>query len=123
MLPDRRERRERRPKHERRGWMFDSKTQCHCGAERFTEIDDTYGIDIRPTENVRARSLRITHKPFFRRRSRIAAVPAVIGQQHIQPDRAKRTSQGHSITAMTGVPTEDDDGRPRRGARPRDEPR
>ena len=102
--------------------MLDSEAQRHCSAERFTEIDNPPDIDIGSAEHIRPRSTRIVGKPRFGGSSGVAAIAAVIGQQHIEPVRAKRSSQWRAITTMASVTAEHKHSGTGRRARSRDKP-
>jgi len=84
--------------------MLDGQTQRNRGAERFAEIDDTRRIDVPSGEHVRARRLRVGCEAFLIWRSWVAAVPTVVGQQHMKTIALKRGGGGLSVQPRANMP-------------------
>src|SRR5687767_14790824 len=102
--------------------MLDGETHGDGRTKRFAEIHDPRRIDILPAEQIRARRSRVGGETFLGWCAGIAAVAAVVREQHVHAMALKRSRERGSIAAVAGVAAEDDDGRTRRRSGSGDEP-
>src|SRR5512138_2524669 len=103
MLCDERHRCEWRPQDERRRRLFDGEPYRHATAERFAEVDQSRWIDVSTADRVRASRPCVVGQPVLGRRTRIATVAAVVGQQHVESMTSERGGKRRSIAAMATV--------------------
>src|SRR5262245_66218180 len=103
------ERREGRSQDQRTRRMFDGKSDRNRGAERLAEVHEPPYVDVLARFHVLAGGSCIAREPFFGRRARVAAVAAVVEQEHGKAVASQARRQVGTKRTVTGIAVEDDD--------------
>src|SRR5262245_25924964 len=102
--------------------MFDGKVDGHCRSQRLAEIHQPRRIDVRAFDQECPSGPTVCSESLFRWSPSIAAVAAVIDEQHLQPVPMKRRGQGNAMRSIPCVPVEDDNRHARQRPFHREEP-
>jgi hypothetical protein len=107
------QRRERRPQHQRGRRPLGGQPQGHGRAERLAEEDHAGRVDLGPPGQVGQGRPGIGGQPVGGRLAGVAAVAAVVEQQHMQTQPGQGGGQRRPQRAVAAIAVADQDRRPR----------